>query len=340
MAKKEQQTYESILHEIKRKLFKPIYLLVGDEPFYIDRITEAILANALEEHERDFNEIVRYGADTDVETIINDARFYPSFANYRVVVIKEAQEVKGLEQLQKYAANPLNSTILVLNYKKEKIDRRLKFVSEIEKNGLIFESKKLYDNQIPTWINGYVASLGLKIEPKACVMLSEFIGADLNRIVSEIDKLRITMPSGQGLITPELIERNIGISKEYNNFEFLNAIVAKDILKANQIAKYFEKNPKNNPLIVTIIALYNYFSTLMLCHYLPQKDERGMMNGLKMAPFQTKNYLLGLRNYPAFKTMQIISMLRTYDAKAKGIGSNNLSDGELLRELLFKILHN
>lgn len=340
MAKKEQQSYDSIIRDIEKKNFVPVYLLVGDEPFYIDRITEAILENALEEHERDFNEIVRYGADTEVETIINDARFYPSFAKYRVVIIKEAQEVKGLDQLQRYVSNPLNSTILVLNYKKEKIDKRLKFVSEIDKVGLIFESKKLYDNQIPTWINGYIASRGGKIEPKACIMLAEFIGSDLNRIVSEIEKLTITMPAGQGIITPELIERNIGISKEYNNFEFINAIVIKDVLKANRIAQYFDKNPKNNPLIVTIISLYSYFSTLMLCHYLPQKDERGMMQGLKMAPFQTKNYLLGIRNYNAMKTMQIISLLRIYDAKAKGIGSNNLSDGELLRELLFKILHN
>jgi DNA polymerase-3 subunit delta len=340
MAKKDQPSFESLIQHILRKEFKPVYLLMGEESYYIDRITEAILENALEESERDFNEIVRYGADTSVETIIEESRFYPSFSRYRVVVIKEAQEIKKLDDLVAYVLNHVATTILVINHKNGTLDGRKKLTAEIEKIGVVFESKKVYDNQLPSWINGYVGKKGKKIDAKACAMLADFIGQDLNRIVSEIEKLLITMPVGQSVITPELVERNIGISKEYNNFEFLKAVVTKDILKSNRIAQYFERNPKNNPLVLSLIVLYNYFSNLMLCHYLPQKTENAVMQGLKISPFQTKDYLLGLKNYSPLKTMQIISLIRQYDAKGKGVGSVNIPDGELLRELLVKILHN
>jgi len=339
MAKKEQLSFETILAQITRKEFRPVYFLMGDESFYIDRITDAILANALKEEEKDFNEIVRYGADVNVNDVINEARFYPSFAQHRVVVVKEAQEVKRLEELVNYVEKPLASTILVINYKNGNFDRRKKLIAEVEKHGVLFESKKLYDNQLPAWVNGFVEKKGLKIDPKASQMLADFIGSDLNRMAGELDKLLITLPQNQTRITPELVERNIGISKEYNNFEFLKAIVQKDILKANRIALYFEKNPKNNPLNVTLIVLHNFFSNLMLCHYLPNKNEAGVMQGLKIASFQSKDYLFGLRNYTPFKTMEIISLVRECDANMKGVGDTGSSNGDLLRVLLFKILH-
>ncbi len=340
MAKKEQISYETILHQITKKEFKPVYLLMGEESYFIDRITEAILENALTESERDFNEIVLYGADTEVYTIINEARFYPSFANNRVVIVKEAQEIKKLEELISYVQKPLSSTILVINYKNGTTDGRKKWVTEIEKQGIVFESKKLYDSQIPSWINGYVSKKGWKIDPKSSIMLADFIGSDLNRIVSELDKLIITMPAGQSIITPEQIERNIGISKEYNNFEFLKAVIQKDVLKSNRIAQYFDKNPKANPMNLTLIVLHNFFSNLMLCHYLPTKTEVSVTQGLKIPPFQSKDYLVALKNFSPMKTMQIISMIRQTDAKSKGVGSTGSINGEHLRELLFRILHN
>lgn len=339
MAKKEQLSFDAIMSQISRREFKPVYFLMGDESYYIDRITDAILDRVLEEGEKDFNEIVRYGGDVNVADIVNEARFYPSFAQYRVVVIKEAQEVKKLEDLVNYVEKPLFSTILVINYKNGNFDRRKKLIAEVEKHGILFESKKLYDNQLPSWVNVFVEKKGLKIDPKASQMLADFIGADLNRMAGELEKLLITMPQNQTRITPELVERNIGISKEYNNFEFLKAVVQKDILKANRIAIYFEKNPKNNPLNVTLIVLHNFFSNLMLCHYLPNKNEAGVMQGLKIQAFQARDYMFGLRNFSPFKTMEIISLIRECDANMKGIGDTGSSNGDLLRVLLFKILH-
>lgn len=339
MAKKEQVSFETILSQIARKEFKPIYLLMGEESYYIDKITEAILANILDESERDFNEIIRYGSDMTVEAIINEARFYPSFAQYRVVVIKEAQEVKKLDELVNYIQKPLSSTVLVLNYKHGTIDGRKKLAAEVEKHGILFESKKVYDNQLPGWVNGYIEKKGLKIDPKASIMIADFIGSDLNRIAGELDKLIITMPNDQLRITPELVERNIGISKEYNNFEFLRSVIQKDILKANRIAFYFEKNPKNNPINLTLIVLYNFFSNLMLCHYLPNKNEGGVMQGLKIPAFQAKDYLVGMKHFSPFKTMEIISIIRECDANIKGIGNSNASGGDLLKVLLYKIMH-
>lgn len=338
MAKKF-QSYEVILNQIQNKNFAPIYLLMGEESYFIDRITESILANALDDSERDFNEIIRYGSEVTIETIINESRFYPSFSKYRVVVIKEAQDVKKFDDLISYVVNFVPSTILVLNFKNGTVDGRKKILAEIDKVGVVFESKKIYDNQIPSWIHDYTQQKGGRIEPKASIMLADFIGQDLNRIVGEIDKLWITMPPGNNIITADLVEKNIGISKEYNNFEFLNAIVNKDILRANRIAHYFEKNPRNNPLIITLVVLFNYFSLLMLCYYLPRKDESSIASSLKMAPFQAKNYMIGLRNFHPQKTMEIVSLIREYDAMGKGMGCNNLPDGELLKELIFKILH-
>lgn len=331
--------FETILSQILRKEFAPVYLLMGEEPYFIDQLTEAILKNALDDSERDFNEIIRYGSDVNVETIINEARFYPTFSQYRVVVIKEAQEVKKIEDLVAYVTRYVPTTILVINYKNGTIDGRKKIIAEIDKIGIVFESKKIYDNQVPAWITDYTSKKGGRIEPKASIMLADFIGQDLSRICGEIDKLWITMPAGTNIITADLVERNIGISKEYNNYEFLNAVISKDVLKSNRIAHYFDKNSKNNPIILSLIVLYNYFSQLMLCYYLPRKDEVAIAQALKLSPFQAKSYLVGLRNYSAPATMNIISLIRQYDGKAKGVGSNNVPDGELLRELLFKILH-
>ena len=257
-------TYEEIVRNLKNEVYSPIYFLMGEEDYYIDRISDYLVNHALTETEKEFNLTVLYGADTDIATVINAAKRYPMMSKYQVVVVKEAQHLRNIEELTYYLQKPLASTILVFCYKHGALDRRKKITAEIEKAGVLFESKKLKEAQLPGFISSYLKRKQVEIEPKASEMMAEFVGADLNRMAGELEKLIITLPAGQKRITPELIERNIGISKDYNNFELRNALIAKDVLKANQIVKYFEENPKNNPLQVTLAVLFNFFSNLIL----------------------------------------------------------------------------
>lgn len=341
MAKKEQQTYAQIINDIKKGIFSPIYLLMGEEGYYIDQITKAIQEHALSDDERDFNEIVLYGAETTTEMIINESKYFPTFGNRRLVIVKEAQEVAGgLDSLKYYTTSPLGSTVLVINFRNGNADRRKKWVQEVEQCGLIFESKKLYDYQIPAWIGAYLGERGYQMETKAGTMLMDFLGSDLSKIVGELNKLIITLPEKEKRITAIHVERNIGISKDYNNFELQKAIVSKDFQKAIRIANYFGANPKANPVVVTLTVLFNYFTNLMIAYYASDKSEAGIMRelGLRNA-FQAKDYLEGLRNYSAMQVFTVISLIREYDAKAKGFGSINLSNTDLLKELIFKIIH-
>ena len=337
---KQEITCDDILKELRAKQYRPVYYLMGEEPYYIDLIADYITDNILTETEKEFNLTVVYGADVDIATVINAAKRYPMMSEHQVVVVKEAQNIRNMEELSYYLQKPLLSTILVICHKHGVLDRRKKLAAEIEKTGVLFESKKVKDAQLPAFITSYMKRKGIDVEPKATAMLADFIGADLSRLTGELEKLIITLPKGHTRVTPEQIEKNIGISKDYNNFELRSALVEKDILKANKIIKYYEENPKTNPIQMTLSLLFGFFSNLMLAYYAPEKSEQGIANMLGLrTPWQAKDYLAAMRRYNGVKTMQIIGEIRYADAKSKGVGNPSLSDGDILRELVFKILH-
>ncbi len=340
MAKKE-ITFESICRDIRAKKFSPIYVLMGEEPYFIDKITGLLLENVLEEQEKDFNQIILYGADTNGIQILNAARRFPMMSRYQLVIVKEAQQVRDIEILSNYANHPLESTVLVINYKYKTLDRRKSLAAAVEKNGIIFESKKVPDYKMPGFITAILQERSLDIEPKAAQMLSDFLGNDLNRLDKELDKLSIIMPErGLKCVTPELVEENIGISKEYNNFELLKALSVRDVGKANRIIAFFRKNPKNNPIQATLPVLFNYFANLLICYYTKDRSETGLMSALGLrAAFQVRDYMAGMRHYSAMKVFNIIHEIRQADARSKGFGSVNPDDGEIMKELLYKILH-
>lgn len=331
---------DDILKELKAKQYRPIYYLMGEESYYIDLISDYITENVLSETEKEFNLTVVYGADVDVATVINAAKRYPMMSEYQVVIVKEAQAIRNLEELTYYLQKPLRSTILVICHKHGTLDRRKKLAAEIEKTGILFESKKVKDAQVPLFIAAYMKKKGIDAEPKASAMLADFIGTDLSRLTGELEKLIITMPKNQKRLTPDQVEKNIGISKDYNNFELRSALVDKDILKANRIIKYFEDNPKTNPIQMTLSLLFNFFSNLMLTYYSPDKSEHGIasMLGLKTT-WQARDYMSAMRRYSGVKTMQIVGEIRYADAKSKGVDNTSMTDGDILRELVFKILH-
>lgn len=334
-------TFESIKRDILNKKFSPIYLLMGDESFFIDQISDLLVENVLTNEEKDFNLLTFYGVDSDVNNIIASARRFPLMAEYQLIIIKEAQELDKFDLLDVYAKKPLKSTILVINYKHKKVDGRRALVKNINGNGgVVFESKKLYDNQVPPYIKSYFAAKKIRIDDKSAQMITDFVGNDISKLNQELLKLEISLPKDNNTITSDLVEKNIGISKDFNNFELLKAVISKDVVAANRIANYFDKNPKDNPTIVTISLLFNYFSNLLECFWLPQKNEQSVMSslGLKSAYF-VRDYMSGLRNYNAMKVMNIISELRVFDAKTKGIGNVSATSGELLKELLFRIMH-
>ena len=333
-------TYEDILKELKNKQYRPVYYLMGEESYYIDLIADYIAAHVLTDDEKEFNQTIVYGPDTDMANIVNAAKRYPMMAEHQVVIVKEAQALRGLDELSYYLRKPQPTTILVFCHKHGSLDRRKKIAAEIEKNGILFESKKMKESQLPAFITSYIKRRKLDIEPKAVSMLADFVGTDLSRLAGEIEKLIITLPKKQTRITPAQIEQNIGISKDYNNFELRAALVEKDILKANRIVKYFEENPKTNPIQMTLSLLFGFFSNLMLAYYAPDKSEQGIASflGLK-SPWQSREYMLAMRRYSGVKTMQIIGEIRYADAASKGVGNSSASNSDILRELVFKILH-
>lgn len=333
-------TYEEIIKDIKNRNFKPVYLLMGEESYYIDKIADLIEQSVLNEIEKEFNLSIAYGNDVDINYIINLSKRYPMMSDYQVVIIKEFQNVNNIDDLTFYLQKPLNSTILVLCYKHGVIDRRKKITSEIQKTGIIFESKKIKDNQLSSFISSYLKRKSIDIEPKASEMLAEFVGSDLNRLVGELEKLIITLPLDQTRITSIQIEQNIGISKDYNNYELRGALVVKDILKANKIVKYFNDNIKTNPLQITLSVLFNFYSNLMLAYYSPDKTENGiaLQLGLKNT-WQSKEYMIAMKKYSGVKVMSIINEIRYSDARSKGVGLGSSDSGDILRELIYKILH-
>lgn len=310
---------------------------MGEEPYYIDAISDYIEDNVLAEEEKGFNQMVLYGRDVSVDDIISNAKRYPMMAERQVVIVKEAQDLsRTVEQLAKYAENPQPSTVLVLNYKYKKIDKRKALYKTIKKSGVVFESKKLYENQVSDWIRRVLAGKNYSISPKASQMLVEFLGTDLSKINNELEKLKIVLPVGTQ-ISAEQIEENIGISKDYNNFELRKAIGERDTLKAFKIINYFADNPKDNPMVVTVSLLFNFFSQLLHFHGLHDKSPRNVASALKINPYFVNEYVSAARNFPMRKVSQVISSLREFDVKGKGVNSNAVPQGDLLKELLVRI---
>ncbi len=337
MAKKEIGNLNDILRQVANKQFATVYLLMGEEPYFIDQISDAIVLNALREDERDFNLTTLYGGEATTADVLNAVRRYPMMADRQVVVVKEAQQLDGIEKLEPYLENQLQSSVLVLCYKYKSYDSRKKLFKLVDKTGVVFESKKLYDNQVPDFISKSVKDRGYTMQPRAIMLLAENVGCDLIRINSELDKLCIGTQGKE--ITLDQVATTIGISKDFNNFELIRAIAMRDFYKMNLIVAHFKMNPKNNPAVVTLTLVFNYFANLMLCFYAQDKSERGLMAELNLRnTFAVKDYLAGMKMYNAFKVMENITLIREYDARMKGINSQT-DVYESLRELLFKLTH-
>lgn len=333
-------TFESLRSEINKGIFKPIYLLMGEEAYFIDVLSELLENKVLTETEKDFNMQVFYGTDSDVDTVISSARRFPMMAEHQLIIVKEAQQLSRFDVLETYAKNPMLSTVLVLCYKHGNVDKRKSIVKSIDKIGVVFESKKLYDNQIPAFIKSYFHEKGIVIDEKSAQMLTDFVGNDLSRLIKELEKLQISLPESQKRITSDVVEKNVGISKDYNNFELLKAIIEKNTLTANRIVNYFDKNPKDNPMVVTISVLFNFFGNLLECFWVQNKSEQNIINALNLrSSFFVRDYMTALKHYNVNKVMEIISLLRTFDAKSKGIDNISASQGELLKDLVYRIMH-
>lgn len=311
---------------------------MGEEAYYIDKISDFIEANILSEEERGFNQMVLYGRDVTIEDIVSNAKRYPMMAEYQVIIVKEAQDLsRSVEKLVAYAENPQPTTILVVNYKYKKIDKRKALYKTLRKTGVVYESKKLYENQVADWIRRVLSPQKYTISPKAAQMLVEFLGTDLSKINNELEKLQIILPKGTQ-ISPENIEENIGISKDYNNFELRKAVGERNALKAYQIVNYFADNPKDNPMVVTVSLLFNFFSQLLHFHGLKDKSPRNVASALRVNPYFVNEYITAARNYPMRKVSMVVSTLREFDVRSKGVGSNAVPQGDLLKELLVRIL--
>jgi DNA polymerase-3 subunit delta len=330
--------FNDILSDLKKKTYKPVYFLSGEEPYFIDRISDFIEKKVLDEAEREFNQTILYGRDTDVGTIISEAKRYPMMSDKLVVIVKEAQNIRNIEDLDGYINNPLDSTLLVICYKYKTLDKRKAFPKTVAKKGVLFESKKLYDNKIPDWISNYLKEKKYTVTPKSTQLLSEFLGNDLGKIVNELDKLMISLPPGTE-ITPDHIQQNIGISKDFNSFELNEALSKRNIVKANQIVNYFAANSKEHPLIVTIASLNSHFVKLLRYHFLEDKSKDAVAKAMGVHPFFVSDYISGAKNYSLDKIKSIVGYLREYDMRSKGVDNASADEGDLMKELIWKILH-
>jgi DNA polymerase-3 subunit delta len=328
-----------IINDIKAGNIKPIYFLMGEEPYYIDKITEYLEENLLTEDEKGFNQMVIYGRDTTIEDVVANAKRYPMMAERQVVIVKEAQELsKTIDQLEKYAENPQPTTVLIFAYKYKSLDKRKKVTKTLEKHGVVYESKKMYENQVGQWIKRVLQARDYNIEPKAMAMLVEFLGNDLSRIANELTKLEIILPKGSN-ITPNHIEENIGFSKDFNVFEFRKAIGEKNQFKAYQIANYFAQNQKDNPIVMTNGLVFSFFSALLQYHGLKDKSPNNVAKILRVSPYFVNDYITAAQNYPMKKVSAIVGTLRIIDIKSKGVGANALPQGDLLKEMLVSIFN-
>lgn len=339
MAKQSGISFDQVMTDLRRKDFKPLYFLMGDEAYYIDVITDFIQNNVLDEMQREFDLTVVYGKDTDMNSIVNAAKRYPMMSPKQVLIVKEAQNIKDWDNLEFYLKMPQSTTIVVFAYKYGTPDKRKKWYLEIQKKAVLFESVKLRDYEMSPWISRYVKSKNLTIDDKSLNILVEFLGTDLSKVANEIDKLAIILKDKEQRITPEIIEKNIGISKDFNVFELQAALINQDVLKANRIVKYFGENKKANPIQMVLAQMFSFFANLMIFHYLSDKSQGNVAVELKINPYFVKEYERAARVFNQRKTLNIIAWIRETDARSKGIESNNIDDGELLKELIYKIIH-
>ena len=341
MAETKSATYESIMKELMEGKFYPVYYLHGDESYYVDKIADYIAEHALQPEERDFNQTIMFGSDVSASQIADTCRRYPMMAERQVVIVKEAQNVKNTEALEKYMKQPLKSTVLVMCHKNGKIDgRKREYVKAIQNAGILFESAKLRERDLPAFIEKYLSQKNVSIDPKSTQLIADAIGADLSRLTSELDKVMISLPEENRRVTPQVVEEQIGVSKDFNGFELRDAIVNRNVFKANQIMNYFEKNPKAGSIYSFLPMMFNFFQNLMLAYYAPQKTQEGVAEWLELrSAWGAKEYMTGMRNYTGVKVMQIISKLREIDAKSKGLDNPNTPPEELMKELIFFILH-
>ena len=340
-------TAAALLNDLKSRKFKPVYLFHGEEPYYIDLFGNYIEDHLLTDAEKGFNQTVVYGRDTDMITVLNAAKRFPMMSEYQLVMVKEAQDLKwgkdddkkGVDPVLTYLENPVPSTILVFCFKHAKFDKRKKTYKAIEKSGIVFESATIYENKVPGWIEEFMKDKAYRIQPRASALMAEYLGNDLSKISNELEKLMLNVPKGNE-ISVEDVQNNIGISKEYNVFELQDALARRDPFKANQIIDYFASNPKSNPIQMVLGALNTWFTKILKYHYISDKSAANLARELGVNPYFVKDYELAGKSYNAWKTIDIISYLREYDLKTKGVDSTgNTTDGELLKELVFKILH-
>ena len=342
MAETKNVTFDSIMKDLQAGKYAPVYYLMGDESYYIDKIADYIAEHALAHEERDFNQTIMFGSDVNASQIADAARRYPMMAERQVVIVKEAQNIKNTEALEKYMKQPLQSTVLVICHKNGKIDgRKREYVKAVQQAGILFESVKMREKDLPAFIESYLKQRNVAIDAKSTQLIADAIGADLGRLTSELDKVLLSLPENNRKITPQVVEDQIGVSKDFNSFELRDAIVSRNIYKANQIINYFDKNPKAGSIYSFLPMLFNYFQNLMLAHYCPQKQsQEAVAQWLELrSPWAAKDYMTGMRNYTPLKVMQIISQLREIDAKSKGLDNPNTPPGELMKELIFYILH-
>ena len=342
MAEAKNVSFDSIMSDLRDRKFSPVYYLMGDEPYYIDLISDYIAEHVLQPEERDFNQTILFGSDVNASQIADAARRYPMMAEYQVVIVKEAQNIKNTEALEKYFKQPMPSTILVMCHKNGSIDgRKREYVKSIQGSGVLFESKKLKDKELPAFIEKYLRSRNVSIDYKSTQIIADSIGADLSRLASELDKVVLSLSEEDRRVTPQVVEDQIGVSKEFNSFELRDAIVNRNVYKANQIIKYFDDNPKAGSIYSFLPMLFNYFQNLMIAYYAPNnKSQEGVAEWLELRnAWAAKDYMTGMRNYSGMKVMQIIGKIREIDAKSKGLDNPNTPPGELMKELIFYILH-
>lgn len=336
--------FAEVFKKLKNKEFAPVYFLQGDEPYFVDQISDYIEANAMDEGLRSFNQTVLYGKETDLQTILSHAREFPMMAERRVVLVKEAQEIAtinkelGEKSIGTYVQNPQPSTVLVFCYKYKSLDKRKKLFKALEKHAIVLNSAKMYDNQLPDWVKEYVSKKGFSIHLKATQLIVENIGNNLSRISNEIDKMLINFTE-KAEISPEHVYKYIGISKEYNVFELQKALAFKNVMKANEIITYFQSDPKSNPIIPIITVLFSFFTKIMLIHHAPDKSERSVASLLKVNPFFVKEYMMAARNYNIAQVIRNVSFIREGDLRSKGIENPSMGDGQILKELIFKLMH-
>ena len=342
MAEAKNVSFDSIMADLEARRFVPVYYLMGDESYYIDKISDYIAEHVLQPEERDFNQTVLFGSDVTASQVADYARRYPMMSEYQVIIVKEAQNIKQTEALEKYFKQPLASTILVMCHKNGTVDgRKREYVKAIHAAGVLFESKKLRDRDLPVFIEQYLKARNVSIDAKSTQIIADSIGADLSRLSSELDKVILSLPEKDRRVTPQVVEDQIGVSKEFNGFELRDAIVNRNVFKANQIIKYFDGNPKAGSIYAFLPLLFNYFQNLMIAYYAPNnKSQEAVAEWLELRnSWAAKDYMTGMRNYTGMKVMQIIGKIREIDAKSKGLDNPNTPPGELMKELIFYILH-